>query len=177
MSSADFPLSPRGLMRRTPSGAYVARGAIVTGDVELGAGASVWFGCVIRGDDAPIKIGPRTNVQDACVIHCDTGAPQTIGADCTIGHGAIVHGVEVGDGVLIGMGATILGGARIGAGAVIAAGAVVRENAVVPPRALMAGVPARFVREVSAKEIEFMRHSIPHYLETARSYLAEGAEE
>ncbi|RMH04665.1 MAG: gamma carbonic anhydrase family protein [Planctomycetota bacterium] len=159
-------------MVRTASGAFVARGAVVTGDVELGEDASVWFGCVVRGDDAPIRIGPRTNLQDGCIVHCDTGAPQTIGADCTIGHGAIVHGVEIGDGVLIGMGAVILGGARIGAGAVIAAGAVVKENAEVPPRALMAGVPARFVREVSEKEVAFMRHSIPHYIETARGYLA-----
>lgn len=173
MPPPEFPLPARGLMSRSPSGAYVARGAVVTGQVELGEDVSVWFGCVIRGDDAPIRIGPRTNVQDGCVIHCDTGAPQTIGAGCTIGHGAILHGVEVGDGVLIGMGATVLGGARIGDGAVIAAGALVRENAVVSPRALMAGVPARFVREVSDKEVEFMRHSIPHYIETARGYLAE----
>jgi len=158
-------------MTRTSSGAYVAQGAVVTGDVELGDGVSVWFGCVIRGDDAPITIGPRTNVQDCCVVHCDTGAPQRIGADCTIGHGAVVHGVEIGDGVLIGMGATILGGARIGDGAVIAAGAVIKENAVVPPRALMAGVPARFVREVSDKEVAFMAHAIPHYIETAQGYL------
>ncbi len=173
MPSPEFPTPARGLMSRTASGAFVAQGAIVTGDVELGEDVSVWFGCVIRGDDAPIKVGPRTNVQDGTIIHCDTGAAQTIGADCTIGHGAIVHGVEIGDGVLIGMGATILGGARIGDGAVIAAGAVVKENAEVPARALMAGVPARFVREISDKEVAFMKHSIPHYIETVRGYLAE----
>ena len=168
-----FPM--RGRMRPVPGGAWAAADAVLTGEVELGEDVSVWFGCVIRGDDAPITIGPRTNVQDCCVVHCDTGAPQRIGADCTIGHGAVVHGVELGDGVLIGMGATILGGARIGDGAVIAAGALVRENAEVPARALMAGVPARFVREVSEKEVAFMKHAIPHYIETARGYLpAEG---
>jgi len=161
-------------MRRTPEGAYLAEGAVVCGDVELGKDVSVWFGCVIRGDDAPITIGPRTNVQDGTVIHCDTGCPQRIGADCTIGHRAVLHGVEIGDGVLVGMNATILGGSRVGDGAVIAAGAVVRENSVVPPRTLMAGVPARPIREVSAKELAFMRHAIPHYIETARSYLADG---
>lgn len=175
MSSPEYPTPARGLMTRTSTGAYVAQGAVVTGDVELGEDVSVWFHCVIRGDDAPITIGPRTNVQDGCVIHCDTGRPQRIGADCTIGHGAIVHGVEIGDGVLIGMGATVLGGARIGDGAVIAAGALVKENAEVPPRALMAGVPARFVREISEKEFAFMKHAIPHYVETARRYLAEEA--
>jgi carbonic anhydrase/acetyltransferase-like protein (isoleucine patch superfamily) len=168
-----FPLPGRGLMRRVPGGGCVAYGAIVTGDVTLGEDASVWFGCVIRGDDAPITIGPRTNVQDGTVIHADTGKAHRIGADCTIGHQATLHGVEIGDGVLIGMSSTVLGGARIGEGAVIAAGALVRENAVVPPRTLMAGVPARPIREVSDKEIAFMRISIPHYIEQARAYLAE----
>lgn len=167
-----FPLPARGLMRRVPGGGYVAFGAIVTGNVELGEDASVWFGCVIRGDDAPIRIGARTNVQDGTVIHADTGKEHRIGADCTIGHQATLHGVEIADGVLIGMSSTVLGGARIGAGAVIAAGALVKENAVVPPRALMAGVPARMVREVSEKEVAFMRLSIPHYVEQAKAYLA-----
>ncbi len=174
--TTPFPLPPRGLMRRVAGGAYVAYGAIVTGDVLLGEDASVWFGCVIRGDDAPIRIGPRTNVQDGTVIHADVGKEHRIGADCTIGHRATLHGVEIEDGVLIGMSSTVLGGARIGAGAVVAAGALVRENSVVPPRALMAGVPARMVREVSDKEIAFMRHSIPHYVDQARAYLAASEE-
>ena len=160
-------------MRRVPGGAIVARNAIVTGNVELAEDVSIWFGVTIRGDDAPIRIGPRTNIQDNSVIHCDTDAPQEIGSDCTIGHGAILHGVQMGDGVLIGMGATVLGGAKIGAGAVIAAGALVKENAEVPVNTLMAGVPARAVREISEKERAFMAHAIPHYVETARSYLDE----
>ena len=168
---APFPTPRRGLMRRVPGGAMVAEGAVVTGDVALGEDVSVWFGCVIRGDDAPITIGARTNVQDGAVIHCDTGAAQRIGSDCTIGHRAMLHGVEIGDDVLIGMSATVLGGAVIGDGAVVAAGAVVKENAVVPPRTLVAGVPARVVREVSDKELAFMKHAIPHYIETAESYL------
>ena len=169
----EFPTPRAGLMRRVPGGAMVARDAIVTGDVTLGQDVSVWFGCVVRGDDAPITIGARTNVQDGAIIHCDTGAAQVIGSGCTIGHRAMLHGVEIGDDVLIGMSATVLGGARIGAGAVVAAGAVVKENAEVPPRTLVAGVPARVVREVSAKELAFMRHSIPHYIETAETYLDE----
>lgn len=173
---APFPTPARGLMRRVPGGAYVAWGAVVTGAVELGEDASVWFGCVIRGDDAPIRIGARTNVQDGTVIHADTGKEHRIGAECTIGHRATLHGVEIGDGVLIGMSATLLGGTRVGDGAVIAAGALLRENTVVPPRTLMAGVPARAVREVSDKEIAFMRHSIPHYVEQARAYLAAAEE-
>lgn len=149
----------------------VAQGAIVTGDVRLGAYVSIWFGCVVRGDDAPITIGARTNVQDGCVVHCDTGCAQVIGEDCTIGHGAVLHGVVIGDGVLVGMGATILGGSVIGDGAVIAAGSLVKENYEVPPRTLVAGVPARVVREITEKEVAFMKHSVPHYIETAESYL------
>jgi len=159
-------------MRRVPGGAMIAQGALVIGNVQLGEDVSVWFGCIIRGDDAPITIGPRTNVQDGTVIHCDTGCPQVIGSDCTIGHRAMLHGVEIGNDVLIGMSATVLGGAKIGDGAVVAAGAVVKQDFVVPPRTLVAGVPARIVREVSDKELAFMRHSVPHYVETAESYLA-----
>ena len=173
MDQDPFPLPRRGLMRRVPGGAIVARDAIVTGKVELAEDVSVWFGCVLRGDDASIKIGPRTNVQDGSIIHCDTDQDQVIGADCTIGHRAMLHGVEIGNDVLIGMSATVLGGAKIGDGAVVAAGALGKENAVIPPRTLVAGVPARVIREVSEKELAFMRHAIPHYVETAESYLDE----
>jgi len=166
-----FPWPARGLMRRVASGAYVAWGAVVTGDVSLAEDANVWFGCVLRGDDAPITIGARTNVQDGSIIHADTGCAHHIGSDCTIGHRAMLHGVRIGDGVLIGMSSTVLGGATVGDGAVVAAGALVKENFVVPPRTLVAGVPARIVREVSDKEIEFMRTSIPHYIAQARAYL------
>ena len=166
-----FPLPRRGLMRRVPSGAIVAFGAMVIGDVQLSENVTVWFNVTIRGDDAPITIGARTNVQDNCCVHCDTDVPQSIGSDCTIGHSATVHGAHIGNGVLIGMGATILGGARVGDGAVIAAGAVVKENFEVPPGVLVAGVPAKIIREISDKERAFMAHAVPHYIETAESYL------
>ena len=168
-----FPLPAAGLLRRVPGGAYVARDAIVTGDVELGEDCSIWFGCVVRGDDAPIRIGARTNVQDGTIVHADEGRPFSIGSDCTIGHRAMLHGVHIGDGVLIGMSSTILGGVRVGDGAVVAAGAVVREGFEVPPGMLVAGVPARIVREVGERERAFLRHSVPHYVAQARAYLAE----
>jgi carbonic anhydrase/acetyltransferase-like protein (isoleucine patch superfamily) len=158
-------------MRRVPGGAIVAYDAMVIGDVQLGENVTVWFNATIRGDDAPINIGARTNVQDNCCIHCDIDVPQSIGSGCTIGHSATVHGAQIGNDVLIGMGATILGGARVGDGAVIAAGAVVKENFEVPPGTLVAGVPARIIREISDKERAFMAHAVPHYIETAESYL------
>ncbi|HEX9794237.1 MAG TPA: gamma carbonic anhydrase family protein [Planctomycetota bacterium] len=168
----DFPVPDAGLMRRDPrSGAVIADNATVVGDVRLAADVNVWFQCVLRGDEAPITIGARTNVQDGAIIHTDTGKPCVIGADCTIGHAAMVHGLEIGAGTLIGIHATILGGARIGAGCVIAAGAVVKENAEIPADSLVVGVPGRVIRPVGEKEREFMRHSIPTYLELANRYL------
>ena len=149
----------------------VATSAVVTGDVTLAKHVSVWFGVIIRGDDGAISIGERTNVQDGVVIHCDTGADQFIGKNCTIGHRAVLHGVSIGDSVLVGMSATILGGAEIGDGAVVAAGCVVRQGFKVPANTLVAGVPAKIIREVSDAERAFMAHSVPHYIETAESYL------
>ncbi|TAH37888.1 MAG: gamma carbonic anhydrase family protein [Planctomycetota bacterium] len=166
-----FPQPPRGLFFRAPGGAMVARNAIVTGDVALGPDASVWFHCVLRADEAAIRIGARSNVQDGTVIHTDTGLPCEIAEDVTIGHMAMIHGVSIGSGCLIGIQSVILGRARIGAGSVIAAGAVVREGAEIPPGVLVAGVPGKVVRDVSDKEREFMRHSVPTYIRLANLYL------
>ncbi len=101
-------------MRAVEGGAWVAEGATITGEITFGEDANVWFGCVIRGDDAPITIGRRTNIQDLTMIHCDHGVPNVIGEEVTVGHGCILHGAEVGDRCLIGMGAILLAGSRIG---------------------------------------------------------------
>ena len=161
----QFPTPRKGLLRRVASGAMIAEGAVVTGKVNLAQDVS--------GDDAEITIGERTNVQDGVIIHCDSGMNQSIGKNCTIGHRAVLHGVSIGDNVLIGMSATVLGGSKIGDGAVIAAGCVVRQGFEVPPNTLVAGVPAKIIREVSAAERAFMVHSVPHYIETAETYLSE----
>ncbi len=171
--SDAFPLPRRGLFRRVPGGALIACTAVVTGDVALGEEVNVWFGAVVRGDEAPIRVGAGTNLQDHCVLHTDTGFPLEIGAAVTVGHGAVLHGSFVGDGSLIGMQATLLGRSRIGAGAVVAAGAVVREGFEVPDGMLAAGVPARVLRPLSQEEREALRRSAPHYVELARSYLEE----
>lgn len=132
-----------GVLPRIAPDAFVAPGAVVVGDVEIGAEASVWFHVTIRGDVAPIRVGARSNVQDGTVLHVDTGGACVIEDDVTIGHGAIVHASLVEAGATIGMGAIVLSGCRIGAGAVVAAGALVPEGTEVPPGTTVMGVPAR----------------------------------
>ena len=127
--------------------AWVAPTAVIIGDVEIGPDASVFYGCVLRGDVNAIRVGARTNIQDNSVLHVDADAPCILGDDVTIGHMALVHGTTVGDGTLVGMKSTLLSRSVIGAGALIAAGAVVTRP--VPAFALMAGVPARRIGWVS----------------------------
>ena len=128
--------------------AWVAPNATLTGRVTLGAFASVWFGCVLRGDLEPIAIGDETNVQDLTVVHVDRGYPVHVGCRVTIGHRAVIHGCAIDDDAVIGMGAVLLSGSRVGRGALVAAGAVVREGFEVPPGAVAAGVPAVIRGEV-----------------------------
>ena len=151
--------------------AYVATTAAVLGNVSLGKDASVWYGAVVRGDDAAITIGPRSNVQDGAVVHVDPGAPNVIGADVTIGHGAICHGVRIDDGALIGMGAILLSGSVVGEGALVAAGALVRENEVIPPFSLAVGVPAKVVKtfEPGLRRREAQAHAA-EYVVRAREH-------
>lgn len=126
--------------------AWVAPGAHVMGRVVLGAGASVWFGAALRGDNEPITVGQDTNIQENCVLHTDMGYPLVIGAFCTIGHKAMLHGCTIGEGSLIGMGATVLNGAKIGRGCLIGAGALITEGKEIPDGALVMGAPGKVVR-------------------------------
>ncbi len=161
----------KGLFEALEGGAFRASNAILTGDVTLGEDASIWFGCVLRGDDAPLIVGRRTNIQDLTMIHADPGVPSVIGEECTIGHGCVLHGAKVGDRVLIGMGAVLLGNSRVGDEAIVAAGAVVREGFQVPDRTLVAGVPARVIRPLKDTEIEMMTTSATEYGAKIRLYL------
>ncbi len=156
--------------------AFVTDSAEVNGDVQIGARAGVWYGAVLRGDIAPIRVGPRSNVQDGAILHTDADAPCTVGAGVTVGHGAILHGCLVEDGALIGMRATVLTGAVVRAGAIVAAGALVREGQEVPPGMLVAGVPARVVRPVTDAEVQRIRHGTDHYVELAEVHRRAAAE-
>ncbi len=151
---------------------FVAPTAIIVGDVTLAEESSVWFGAVLRGDVAPIVVGPRTNVQDGCIIHADTDQPTIIGAGVTLGHGAVVHGCRIADNVLIGIRATVLNGAQIGENSLVGAGAVVTPGTVVPPDSLVLGLPAKVVRSLTPEEIRSIRDSAARYVENARRHRA-----
>ncbi|MBF9061467.1 gamma carbonic anhydrase family protein, partial [Rhodobacterales bacterium HKCCSP123] len=139
---------------------WVAPDANLIGRVVLGAGASVWFGATLRGDNEEIRVGEGSNVQENCVFHTDMGYPLTIGRNCTIGHKAMLHGCTIGDGSLVGMGATILNGAVIGAGCLIGAGALVPEGKVIPDGALVMGMPGKVVRELDAEAQADLPHGV-----------------
>ncbi|WP_337173854.1 gamma carbonic anhydrase family protein [Paludisphaera sp.] len=151
---------------------FVATGAIVLGDVTIGADSSVWYQAVIRGDTEAIRIGSATNIQDLTMIHADPGIPCTIGDRVTVGHRAILHGCAVEDGCLIGMGAILLNGARVGAGSVVGAGALLLEGMEVPPGSLAVGAPARVVRLVGESAREGLERSWRHYCDLARRHRA-----
>jgi carbonic anhydrase/acetyltransferase-like protein (isoleucine patch superfamily) len=150
--------------------AFIAPGAVILGDVRIGAQSSVWYTAVLRGDTDTISIGPRTNVQDGAVIHVDAGMPCTIGAGVTIGHRAVVHGALVEDDVLIGIGAIVLSGARISHDCIIGAGSLVTGHSVIPPRSMVLGVPGRVVRQLTDDEVQSIRMAAQHYVEYGARY-------
>lgn len=151
-------------------GAWIAPSADVVGDVTLGEDVSVWYGCVLRGDIAPITVGAETNLQDQTVVHVDLDRPALIGERVAVGHRAIVHGCTVEDDCLVGMGAVVLSGVTLGRGSLVAAGAVVTEGTEAPPGSLLVGVPARVVREVDEELGERMRATVHHYRALAEGH-------
>ena len=150
--------------------AFVADSAQVIGQVSLGAEASVWFGCVVRGDTELISIGAGSNIQDASVLHADYGFPLQVGARVTVGHQVMLHGCHIGDESLIGIGAVVLNGARIGKHCLVGAGALVTEGKEFPDGSLILGSPAKVVRTLTPEQIEGLRASAQHYIENARRY-------
>ncbi|MEV7795216.1 gamma carbonic anhydrase family protein [Streptomyces sp. NPDC087512] len=149
---------------------FVAPTASVVGDVTLRAGASVWYGAVLRGDVERITVGAGSNVQDNCTLHADPGFPVTVGERVSIGHNAVVHGATVEDDCLIGMGATVLNGAVIGAGSLVAAQALVPQGMRVPPGSLVAGVPAKVRRELTEEERQGITLNGTMYTELSKAH-------
>jgi len=148
--------------------AWVANSAVVIGDVQLAAGASLWPTAVARGDVCPIVVGPGSNVQDGAILHGDPGQPVTIGADVTIGHRAVIHGATLEDGCLIGIGAIVLNGVTVGEEALVAAGSVVTRD--VPAGTLVMGAPAQVKRELTAEARAEQRQHARRYRQLADAH-------
>jgi carbonic anhydrase/acetyltransferase-like protein (isoleucine patch superfamily) len=163
--------APEGVSPLISPEAWVAPGAAVIGDVHIGAGTGVWFGCVIRGDVAPVRIGEKTNIQDGTIIHVTrkTG-PTTIGSGITIGHAALLHACTLEDDCFVGMRATIMDGAVVESGAMVAAGALVTPGKRIPSGQLWAGNPAKYFRDLSPEEKAFIAISAENYYKHIAEY-------
>ena len=156
-------------LRQTDADVVILPGAVVTENVTLGPGCSVWFNAVLRGDGGPISAGRGCNFQDCCVLHSDKG-PTTLGDYVSVGHGAIVHGASVGDNTIVGMGATLLDFAKIGKNCLVGAGSVVTGKMDAPDGSLVLGDPARVVRPLTQAEIAGLRANAEHYAELKERY-------
>lgn len=151
---------------------WVAPNATVIGKVTLGEDVSIWFGAVLRGDNEPIMLGARTNIQEHVMIHTDPGFPCTTGPGCTVGHRAILHGCTLGTNTLVGMGAMVLNGAKVGDNCLIGAGALVSEGKEIPDNSLVLGMPGKVVREVSEDQIAMIKRSVDSYAMRWKRYKA-----
>ena len=157
-------------MKSINESVFVADGAKIIGDVEIGENSSVWFNAVIRADSDKVKIGENSNVQDNAVIHTSKDFGVEIGNNVTIGHGAIIHGCTVKDNVIIGMGAIVLNGAIIKENCIIGAGTLITQGKIIPAGSLAFGNPCKVVRQLTDAEISSIRHNAESYVNEAREY-------
>jgi carbonic anhydrase/acetyltransferase-like protein (isoleucine patch superfamily) len=157
---------------RIAASAWVADNAQVIGEVELAEDASVWFGAVLRGDSALLRVGTGSNVQDGSVLHADHDQPLTLGDFVTVGHQVMLHGCSVGDGSLIGIQAVVLNGAKIGKQCLVGAGALVTEGKEFPDGSLILGSPARVVGQLTPAQLQGLRQSAEHYVANAKRFRA-----
>ncbi|MBO8171185.1 MAG: gamma carbonic anhydrase family protein [Bacillaceae bacterium] len=153
--------------------AFIAPGARIIGDVTIGEGSSIWFNTVLRGDEAPIQIGKRVNIQDNSMGHMYEGSPLILEDDVSIGHQVILHGCTIRKGALVGMGAVILDNVEIGEEAFIAAGSLVPPGKKIPPRTMVMGSPGKVVRELTEEDLELVRSTTRVYAEKAQQYRKE----
>ena len=158
-------------MKSIDKSVFIADGAKVIGNVEMGKNSNIWFNAVIRADSADVKIGECSNVQDNAVIHTSKGSGVQIGNNVTIGHGAIIHGCTIGDNVMIGMGAIVLDGAVIEENSIIGAGSLVTQNKTIPSGSLAFGNPAKVVRRLTEQEISSVESNAISYVNKAKNYM------
>lgn len=164
-----------GISPRIDPSAFIAEGAVVIGDVEIGPGASIWYGCVLRGDVNHIRVGANTNIQDGTVVHVSrVDFPTIIEDEVTIGHGAMIHGCTIKRGSLIGIGAVVLDGVVVGAESFVAAGSLVTPGTIIPPRSMMMGSPARVKRTLGDDEVAHVQTFWQNYVTLSEIYINEG---
>ncbi len=169
MSETRLPY--RGVTPTVADDVYLAPNAYVIGDVTLAAQSSVWFGATLRGDVMPIRIGPRSNIQDNCVVHATQGwAPTVVGEDCVVGHAAVLHGCTLGNHVLVGIGAIILDAAEISDYCLIGAGALITARTKIPPGSVVFGSPGRVVRSITEEERKRIDDGASDYVVKAEHY-------
>jgi len=149
---------------------WIAPNAIVIGSVIMEPNASVWFGCIVRGDDDTITIGENSQLQDGCIVHVDPGVPTTIGKGVSVGHMAMLHGCTIGDGSLIGIKSVVLNGAKIGKNCLIGANALIAEGKEIPDGSLVIGSPGKIVRQLSPEEIRNINSFAGHYVQQFKRY-------
>jgi carbonic anhydrase/acetyltransferase-like protein (isoleucine patch superfamily) len=155
---------------KLPDNYFIAKSAIVIGNVALGNDASIWFNVVIRGDSELIAIGDECNIQDGTVIHTDPGYPVTLGKGVTIGHKAMLHGCTIGDFSLVGINAVVLNGAHIGSHCIVGANSLVKENMEIPDGSLVVGSPAKIIRQVSSEQKKALELQAQHYVRNGRRF-------
>lgn len=159
-----------GIFPKIHTSCFVAETADIIGDVTVDEESNFWYNTVVRGDEAPIVIGKRTNIQDVVIMHSNPGTPTTVGDDCTIGHRAIIHGCTIGNRVLVGMGAIILDGAVIEDDVIIGAGALIASGKHIPSRSLVIGMPGKVVRTLTDEEVESLKSAAEEYVTMSKKY-------
>lgn len=169
MSSFIFPY--KGINPEIHAGAFIAPSASIIGDVTIGNDSNIWYNCVLRGDVNDIKIGARTNIQDGTIIHVTTDFSGTfVGNDVTIGHSAVLHACTIEDFGFVGMQSCVLDGAVVEGFGMLAAGSLLTSNKRVPKGQLWSGRPAKYMRDLTEKEMEYIKWSAPHYVDLGREH-------
>lgn len=164
----------KGILPKIAADAFIAPSADIIGDVEIGSKTGIWFGCVLRGDVAEIRVGDRTNIQDGTIIHVTRGGhPTLIGSGVTIGHQALLHAAKLEDSCFVGMGATIMDDVLVESGAMVAAGALITPGKTVKKGQIWAGNPGKFFRDLTEAETAFIKISENNYVKHVEEYLAE----
>lgn len=173
--NTNYPVFPyRGVMPTINPQAFVAQTAAVIGDVHIGAGSGIWYGCVIRGDVNEIRIGERTNVQDLTMIHCaERGQGTYLGNDITVGHSAVLHACTIEDNAFIGIQACVMDDCLVESGAMVAAGSLVTPGKIVKANEVWAGRPAKKLRDISQKDLDFFEINRQRYERLAHEYRVE----